>query len=107
MEPCTLFVYYKLPAHEHAHYVALIQPLMAAVQAQWPGLTLQVMQRPLASAEGQETWMEVYNHPDGVAPEMIQKLQDLAQSLGLPSQRHSELFMTLNTNTTTTTTSHT
>jgi hypothetical protein len=88
-----------LPAQEHARYVDLIQQLMVAVQVQWPCLTLKVMQRPLASADGLETWMEVYDHPDGVAPELIQQLHDLALSLGLPAQRHSELFITLKTNT--------
>jgi hypothetical protein len=39
--------------------------------------------------------MEVYHHPEGITPEMIQQIHQIALSCGLPAQRKNELFIPL------------
>jgi Domain of unknown function (DUF4936) len=91
----TLFVYYKLPLSEHAQWVGRVRDFQQAVVQAWPGMTVELMQRPEASPEGLETWMEVYRHPQGVSPEMMASVAALAQAYGLPPKRAAELFVPL------------
>jgi hypothetical protein len=88
----TLFVYYKLPAAEHAAWQARVQAFCAAASARWPGLSVELMQRPQADAQGQETWMEVWRQPGGVAAGLAAELDALARAHGLPMRRAGELF---------------
>jgi hypothetical protein len=53
------------------------------------------MQRPDLSAEGFETWMEVYSHPEGVSAPMMAAIAELALELGLPPKRAAEIFIPL------------
>jgi hypothetical protein len=46
-------------------------------------------------SDGNETWMEVYHHPEGITPAMIQQIHQIALSCGLPEQRKNELFIPL------------
>ena len=91
----TLFVYYKLPVTEHAQWLGRVRDFQQAVVQAWPGMTVELMQRPEASPEGMETWMEVYRHPQGVSPEMMASVASLAQAHGLPPKRAAELFVPL------------
>lgn len=91
----TLFVYYKLPVTEHAQWLGRVRDFQQAVVHAWAGMTVELMQRPEASPEGLETWMEVYRHPQGVSPEMMASVAALAQTHGLPPKRAAELFVPL------------
>lgn len=91
----TLFVYYKLPVTEHAQWLGRVRDFQQAVVQAWPGMTVELMQRPEASPEGLETWMEVYRHPQGVSPEMMASVAASAQAHGLPRKRAAELFVPL------------
>jgi hypothetical protein len=91
----TLFVYYKLPLQEHAQWVGRVRTFQDAVVQAWPGMTVELLQRPEPSAEGLETWMEVHRHPQGVSPEMMASVASLAQAHGLPPKRAAELFVPL------------
>ncbi len=91
----TLFVYYKLPVTEHAQWLGRVRDFQQAVVQAWPGMTVELMQRPEASPEGMETWMEVYRHPQGVSPEMMASVASLAQAHALPNKRAAELFVPL------------
>lgn len=91
----TLFVYYKLPLSEHAQWVGRVRVFQQTVVQTWPGMTVELMQRPEASPEGLETWMEVYRHAQGVSPEMMASVARMAQEHGLPPKRAAELFVPL------------
>ena len=91
----TLFVYYKLPLQEHAQWVQRVHDFQDAVVQAWPGMVLELLQRPEPSPEGLETWMEVYRHPQGVSPEMMASVAALALAHGLPPKRAAELFVPL------------
>jgi hypothetical protein len=91
----TLFVYYKVPVGEHAHCLALVNKFEQALQLKWPALEIEIAQRPIPSAEGLETWMEIYKHPGGLTEEIMASIAQLATDLGLPSKRASEVFIQL------------
>ena len=91
----TLFVYYKLPRTEHAHWLARVQANALALTARWPGLQVELMQRPEVNAQDLETWMEIYRHPDGVGPDLMRAIEQEAQQAGLPAPRAHELFVPL------------
>jgi hypothetical protein len=90
-----LFVYYKLPANEHALWRPRAENFAQRVRQRWPGLQVELMQRPDPSAEGLETWMEVYRHPEGVSAPMMAAITQLALELGLPPKRAAEIFIPL------------
>ena len=89
----TLFVYYKVPVDEHAHCLALVNKFEQALQLKWPALELEIAQCPIPSAEGLETWMEIYKHPGGLTEEVIASIAQLAADIGLPPKRASEVFI--------------
>jgi len=89
----TLFVYYKVPLAEHDDCLLLVTKFEAALQSKWPGLEIEIAQRPIPSAEGLETWMEIYKHPVGLTEEVIASIAQLAADMGLPPKRASEVFI--------------
>lgn len=91
----TLFVYYKLPRAEHAQWLGRVIGFQQAVVNAWPGMGVELMQRPEPSAEGLETWMEVYRHPLGVSAQMMASVAQLALDHGLPPKRAAEIFVPL------------
>lgn len=91
----SLFVYYKPPAAERTQWLPRVRAFCEAARARWPGLEVDLLQRPEPAADGRETWMEVYRHPDGVSDEMAAALDALAADHGLPFKRASEVFIPL------------
>ena len=91
-----LFVYYKLPSHEHARWRTRVEAFQNALRQEWPGLSAELMQRPKATPEGIETWMEIYRHKEGVSQEVMDSITAMATLHGLPPQRMSEFFIPLN-----------
>lgn len=91
----TLFVYYKIPADEHQAWLERVRVFEKRLSAAWPGLQIEWMQRPDTSADGLETWMEVYRHPQGISAEMSASITQLASLCGLPPKRASEFFIPL------------
>ncbi len=89
----SLFVYYKVPLDEHAHCLSLVTQFEQALQLKWPELVMEIAQRPNPSAEGLETWMEIYKHPAGLTEEMMAAIAQLAADMGLPPKRASEVFI--------------
>lgn len=90
----TLFVYYKIETLQHASWVQRVRDFQLQLQVRHPLLEIELMQRP-ASADGLETWMEIYRHPDGISDLLSQAIQSLALEMGLPSKRASEIFAPL------------
>lgn len=91
----TLYVYYKLPTDQHAQWRNRAEDFAQRVRQRWPGLQVELLQRPDPSAEGHETWMEVYRHADGVSGPMMESIAQLAQEAGLPPKRAAEVFIPL------------
>lgn len=91
----SLFVYYKVPLDQHAQLRPLAESFQQRVQLQWPELRCELLQRPQATPEGIETWMEVYHHPQGLDDDMMLGIERLAQEMGLPAKRASEVFTPL------------
>jgi Domain of unknown function (DUF4936) len=90
----TLFVYYKIESSQHATWVQQVRDFQLQLQVQHPLLAIELMQRP-ASADGLETWMEIYRHPDGISELLVKAIHSLALEMGLPSKRASEVFVPL------------
>ncbi len=95
MQQATLFVYYKLMPSEHEKYRLCIERLQTQVSKFDASLEFTILQRPELGSDGNETWMEVYRHPEGVSAELTEKIHALALASGLPTQRKSELFIPL------------
>ena len=91
----TLYVYYKVPVVQHGHWQTQVRDFQQRLRHDWPGLEVELMQRPQASPEGQETWMEVYRHPGGVSEAIMAAIARLASEMGLPPKRASEIFIPL------------
>ena len=90
----TLFVYYKIESGQHSSWVQRVRDFQLQLKLRHPLLEIELMQRP-ASADGLETWMEIYRHPDGISELLTQAIQSLALEMGLPSKRASEVFVPL------------
>ena len=94
IEPTALYVYYTVDAAQHADCAVRVRQFQARLQAAWPGLVCELLQRPEAAA-GAETWMEAYRHADGIPQTLIQHIGEEAAADNLPAPRHSERFVPL------------
>lgn len=91
----TLFVYYKLPVTEHDKWRPQVEAFQNELKQKWSGLSTSLMQRPEATPEGIETWMEIYSHEKGVKQEIMDSIAALAIAHGLPPKRMAEIFIPL------------
>ncbi|MES2185303.1 MAG: DUF4936 family protein [Pseudomonadota bacterium] len=91
----VLYVYYKLPAAEHAVWLPRVRAFQQQLRQSHAGLEAELLRRPGAAADGRETWMEVYRHPQGVDDAAMEAIGGLAEALGLPMPRASEVFTPL------------
>jgi Domain of unknown function (DUF4936) len=91
----SLYVYYKVPVAEHAALRPKVESFQERVRQAWPGLVANLLQRPEPSAEGMETWMEIYQHPAGVSDAAMAAIAQLAIDMGLPAKRAAEIFIPL------------
>jgi Domain of unknown function (DUF4936) len=88
-------VYYKVPMAEHAALRPKVESFQERVCQAWPGLVASLLQRPEPSAEGMETWMEIYQHSSGVSDAAMTSIARLALEMGLPAKRATEIFIPL------------
>ena len=91
----SLFVSYKVAIDQHAVLRPLADKFQQRVQLEWQEMRCELLQRPQATPEGIETWMEVYHHPQGLSDDMMLGIERLAQEMGVPAKRASEVFMPL------------
>lgn len=97
--PRALFVYYRV-SHTHcADAFAAITALQQTLMRRLPGVQARLWCRSDAHASdvAEQTWMEVYEHPEGVDALCEQVLLELVQALpaGLIGPRHVEAFVPL------------
>ena len=95
MQKNTLFIYYKLLPSLGSETRKSLTQLFDDVLKHHPGISLEVMKRPDLNSEGQETWMEIYRHKDGISEALIHDINTCAQKHGLPMPRKSEFFIPL------------
>lgn len=91
-----LFIYYKLPAAESLQWPGLVQAAQMALQRTWPGLACRLMRRvDESSADGVVTWMEIYEHPDGLGSDFEAALMTAMTPISGPvlGPRHTERFV--------------
>jgi hypothetical protein len=94
----SLYVYYRVPKNQEAAVRAAIEAMQATLRDVQPGLHARLMCRADTAAQADEaTWMEVYEHPDGLSKQCRAQLAMLSQALpeGLTSARHTEIFCPL------------
>jgi len=100
MNQQTLFVYYKVPQAEHHRWLLVVEQMQKDILSKLPadqsslwGVSL--LRRPEVSAEGLETWMEVYEHANGIDASMVDLINEEVKRVGLPFKRASEFFIPL------------
>jgi hypothetical protein len=102
--PRALFVYYRMPVvHSLALYEGVVS-MQADLRARFPALQTRLMVRsdngPDSAGRADEqaaTWMEVYEHPDGITPACESALLMAAHELTAQGMgpRHVESFGSL------------
>ncbi len=95
------YVYYRVPVGREAAVLSRVATLFKTLMATQPGLQTRLMHKldaaVLSGAEHSTagaTWMEVYEHPQGVSVACLRRMKEMAQTL-LADQtgpRHLELF---------------
>jgi hypothetical protein len=96
--PRSLYVYYRVPLQHIAQAKALIEAMQCQLKADYPGLRAQIMSRVDQSLNLTEaTWMEVYEHSQGVSVACEQSLAMLVKGLpeAMLGARHMEVFSPL------------
>lgn len=93
--PRSLYVYYRVARPHWGTAREAVSAMQRRLQSEYPGLVTGLMQRA-DEPEGldETTWMEVYEHPEGVSTACEARLSALADALapGLIGTRHIELF---------------
>lgn len=94
----SLYVYYRVANDQRAAAFKAITEMQACLRQQHPGLRVTLMQRAdMQGGDPHVTWMEVYDHPEGVNQACEASLQALVAALpgGLIGERHVETFCPL------------
>lgn len=93
MRTRELYIYWKT-AQPHEAQVAC-QLLQAQLRNDIAGLDARVLLRDGAPAQGQDTLMEIYRHPDGIGAALEQRINHQAENALAPflaSPRTVEVF---------------
>lgn len=96
----SLYVYYRVHAGKEAAARTAIETMQATLKPLHPGLCARLMCRvdapsaKVGDTGAEQTWMEVYEHPDGVSHACETTLQALASALpdDMFGPRHVEIF---------------
>ncbi|MFZ2298312.1 MAG: DUF4936 family protein [Aquabacterium sp.] len=94
--PRALFIYYRVSQARRADAFVAITALQQGLMRRLPGVQARLWCRSdeQASDAVEQTWMEVYEHPEGVDALCEQVLREQVQALpaGLIGPRHTEAF---------------
>ena len=82
--PNPIFSYYEIGSHE-------------ALRSRHPGLTARLLARTDGRDVAEPTWMEIYEHPQGLSEAFLADLEAAVGALptGLIAPRHTETFAEL------------
>lgn len=95
MGPCSVFVYYKVEAAQAAVMRDRVNLMHRTLIQKHPALQTQLLLR--VDAHPHQTWMEVYQHPQGVDESMQNDIEKAAlamkaETCGQLGERHTEVF---------------
>lgn len=92
--PASLFIYFKLASARAPQAQQQIQAMQTRLRACHPGLTARLLARTDGGGGSEATWMEVYEHPQGLSTAFLADLQAALAALppGLIGPRHTESF---------------
>ncbi|HET8869498.1 MAG TPA: DUF4936 family protein [Aquabacterium sp.] len=95
MRASSLFVYYKVESARAEQLKARVQSMQHALKAQYPQLDAKMLVR--VDAHPHQTWLEVYQHPDGIDSSLQREIDRAAlsiqtESFGQLGPRHVEVF---------------
>ncbi len=96
MEAKALFIYYKVDPSRAQVLEQAARQMQAALVQTHEGLTARLWRRGDAAHDrGQQTWMESYEHPQGVDAGLMALIDRAAQDLpeGCMGPRHIEMFV--------------
>ncbi|MFZ4551871.1 MAG: DUF4936 family protein [Aquabacterium sp.] len=92
----SLFIYYRVETDKVVQARQAVEGVQCSLQRSVPGLQVRLMRRSDCMQAGltSQTWMEVYEHPQGIDPAWMQLLQEQIDCLpaGLLGERHCETF---------------
>jgi hypothetical protein len=95
MEPKALFIYYKVDAQHAKALEQAAREMQAALMQSHEGLVARLWGRADAATQA-HTWMESYEHPQGVDDALAALIEQAAQaslSTGQIGARHVEVFV--------------
>ncbi|RZI80232.1 MAG: DUF4936 family protein [Rubrivivax sp.] len=95
MSTTALFIYYKLDAFQAKSYEPAVRQMQAALTRSHEGLVARLWVRPGTEQAPEQTWMETYEHPQGVDDGLAALIDQAAQGLpaGRLGERHAEVFV--------------
>lgn len=95
--PASLFIYFKLSALRAPQALQRLAAMQDDLRAGHPGLTARLLARTDVQGAGELTWMEIYEHPQGLSDAFLADLEAavLALPAGLIAPRHTETFAEL------------
>lgn len=92
----TLFVYYRVPLVRSAEAYRAVSRMQESLCRRLEGLQARLMRRTDEHGDVplEQTWMEVYEHPEGINALCEQMLLEAVSNLpdGLLGTRHTECF---------------
>jgi len=75
-----LFVYFKVHAQDASELWPALQTMAARLRMLVPGLGVRLMRRPQPH-DGLQTWMEAYEHADGIGADVLSRIEAAASQL--------------------------
>ena len=92
--PASLFIYFRLNAADASRAQATLQAMQQGLRVAHPGLLARLFARTDALDRGDLTWMETYEHPQGLNDAFMSDLAKAVSNLptGLIGPRHTEVF---------------
>lgn len=90
----SLFIYFKLTPAAAPQALQQLGAMQAELRARHPGLTARLMARSAPSGDPDLTWMEIYEHAQGLSETFLADLHAAVQALpaGMTGPRHTESF---------------
>lgn len=95
--PASLFIYFRLDASKASQALHRLAAMQDELRARHPGLQARLLARTDNQDVTEHTWMEIYEHPQGLSSAFLADLQSAVRSLpeGLIAPRHTESFAEL------------
>lgn len=92
--PESLFIYFRLTSSQALQARQRLGAMQAELRARHPGLTARLLARIDGQDSPELTWMEIYEHAQGLSEAFRADLRAAVQALptGLIGPRHTESF---------------